>query len=108
MREDAMAAFEEMGFVSLSAVAITWHGAALIAQGRYEEGIAGMRRGISTTRASGGTPATWPLSYLAMGLGGIGRLQEGLEVLEEGFASIAKTGEQGPSSYLHKAKGELC
>src|ERR1700730_11129872 len=66
-----------------------------------------MRRGISTTRATGGTPATWPLSYLAMGLGGIGRSQEGLEVLEEGFASIAKTGEQGASTFLHSAKGEL-
>jgi hypothetical protein len=38
--EEAMALTEKMGFVSFSAMAITWHGAALIAQG-YEEGIAG-------------------------------------------------------------------
>jgi predicted ATPase len=82
-------------------------GAALIAEGRYEDGIAGMRRGNSITRTTGGTPATWPQSYLAIGLGRIGRPQEGLQVLEEALASIAKTGEQGASSYLHKAKGEL-
>ena len=46
------------------------HGAALIAQGRYEEGIAGMRRGISAFRATGGGPYAWPLCLLAIGLGG--------------------------------------
>jgi hypothetical protein len=35
-------------------MATPWHGAALITQGRYEEGIAGLRRGISTWRATGG------------------------------------------------------
>ena len=96
-----------MGLASFSAVATTCHGAALIAQGRYEEGIAGMRRGISAWRATGGTPRTWDLSLLASGLGRIGRPQEGLQVLEEGFASVAKTGEQLGSPSLHHVKGEL-
>ena len=92
--EEAMALTEEMGLVSLSAMATTIHGAALIAQGRYEEGIAGMRRGISAIRATGGTPRAWYLCLLASGLGKVGRPEEGLQVLEEGFASVAKTGEQ--------------
>ena len=88
-------------------LATTVNGAALIAQGRYEEGIAGMRRGISAFRATGGTPPAWFLCLLASGLGRIGRPQEGLEVLEEGFASVAKTGEQLASPSLHHVKGEL-
>ena len=105
--EEAMAHTEKMGLASFSAGATTWHGAALIAQGRYEEGIAGMHRGISAWRAAGGTPRTWEFSLLASGLGRIGRPEEGLQVVEEGFASAAKTGEQLGSPYLHHVKGEL-
>ena len=105
--EEAMVLTEEMGLVSFSALATTWHGAALIAQGRYEEGIAGMRHGISAIRASGAPPPAWTLSYLAFGLGKAGRPQEGLEVVEEGLASVAKTGEQLASPSLHHVKGEL-
>ena len=95
-----MALTEEMGLVSLSALATTCYGAALIAQGRYEEGIAGMRRGISAFRATGGGAVPLGLCrYLAVGLGGIGRPEEGLEVVEEGLASVAKTGEQVGSPY---------
>jgi tetratricopeptide (TPR) repeat protein len=103
--EEAMARAEEMGIMSLSAQAITRHGAVLINQGRYEEGIAGMRRGISVWRATGGTPLAWDWSLLASGLGRIGRSQEGLQELEEGFASAAKTGEH--TLWLHHVKGEL-
>jgi adenylate cyclase len=105
--EEAMALAEQMGLASVSALATTCYGAALIAQGRYEEGIAGMRRGISVWRATGGTPYTGYLCLLVPGLGRIGRPEEGLQVLEEGFASIAKTGEQIAIPYLHHVKGEL-
>jgi class 3 adenylate cyclase/tetratricopeptide (TPR) repeat protein len=55
--EEAMAArTEKLGLVTLSAIATSCHGASLIAQGRYEEGIAGLRRGFSAIRATGGTP----------------------------------------------------
>jgi predicted ATPase len=105
--EEVMALAEEMGLVSLLAQTIARHGAALIAQGRYEEGIAGMRRGISAICATGGTPLTWYLSLLAAGLGKVGRRDEGLQVVEEGFASVAKTGRQIDSPSLHHVKGEL-
>jgi predicted ATPase len=88
-------------------LATTVNGAAQIAQGRYEEGIAGMRRGISAIRATGVPPPAWFLCLLASGLGRIGRPQEGLQVLQKGFASVAKTGEQIASPYLHHVKGEL-
>jgi predicted ATPase len=105
--EEAMALTEAFGFKSVSPLATTVNGAAQIAQGRYEEGIAGMRRGISAIRATGVPPPAWFLCLLASGLGRIGRPQEGLEVLEQGFASVAKTGEQTDSPSLHNAKGEL-
>ena len=105
--EEAMVRTGETGLVSFSAFATSINGAALIAQGRYEEGIAGMREGMSAIRASGGTPPAWTLSYLAFGLGKAGRPQEGLEVVEEGFASVAKTGEQIDRPDLHHVKGEL-
>jgi len=100
-----MALTEETGIVSLSAFAITCYGAALIAQGRYEEGIAELRRGA--IRASGGTPRARDLCLLASGLGKAGRPQEGLQVLEDGFASVAKTGYQLDIPLLHHVKGEL-
>ncbi len=105
--QEAMALIEAFGFQSLSPLMTTVNGGALIAQGRYEEGIAGMRRGISAYRASGATPHAWMLSFLASGLGKVGRPQEGLQVVEEGFASVAKTGEQIASPPLHRVKGEL-
>jgi tetratricopeptide (TPR) repeat protein len=105
--EEAMVLTEELGIVSLSAMATSCYGAALVAQGRYEEGVAGLRQGISAWRATGGGSYTWPLNYLAIGLTGIGRPLEGLQVLEEGFASLAKTGEQIASPYVHHVKGRL-
>jgi tetratricopeptide (TPR) repeat protein len=105
--EEAMARAAKAGLVSLSAAATTWHGAALLAQGRYEEGIAGLRRGLSAWRGTGGTPRAQELCFLAYGLGRAGRPQEGLQVLEEGFASVAKTGEQVYVPLLHHVKGGL-
>ena len=66
-----------------------------------------MRRGISAIRATGGTPRAWDLCQLASGLGKVGRPEEGLGVLEEGFASVAKTGEQLYIPLLNQVKGEL-
>jgi predicted ATPase len=105
--EEGLAVAEAFGFPTLSALAIALHGAALIAQGRYEEGIAGVRRGISAWRATGGTPHLLYLCVLASGLGRIGRPQQGLEVVDEGFASVAKTGQQITSPSLHHVKGQL-
>ena len=44
---------------------------------------------------------------LASGLGRIGRPHEGLQVVEEGLVSVAKTGLQLDIPILHHTKGEL-
>jgi predicted ATPase len=105
--EEAMTLIEAFGLQSLSPLTTAVRGGALIAQARYEEGIAGMRWGISAFHASSATPPGWTLCFLASGLGKIGRHEEGLQVLEEGFTSVAKTGEQLSSPSLHHVKGEL-
>ncbi|HZZ08879.1 MAG TPA: AAA family ATPase [Candidatus Binataceae bacterium] len=105
--EESLALAQEMGIVSFLPLATVRLGASLIAQERFEEGIAGMREGISTVLATGGAPPASFWCFLASGLGRIGRLQEGLEVAEEGFASVAKTGEQSSSPLLYQVKGEL-
>ena len=56
--------------------ATAWHGAALIAQGSYEGGVAEMRRGFAAFRATGGMPFAMFWYYLACGLGRSGRPQE--------------------------------
>src|SRR5207245_7584917 len=101
--EEATALTDKSGFVSFSAMATVSHGAALIAQGRYEEGIAAMRRGISAFHATGGKPLPTSVSCLASGLGKIGLPGEGLQVLEEEFASVAKAGAQW-GAFLHHVK----
>ena len=104
--EEAMA-LTEASTPGLWAFASCENGAALIAQGRYEKGIAEIQRGLSAWRATGGTAFPKYFCFLAIGLGGIGQLREGLEVVEEGLASVAKTGAQWGSMLLHHAKGEL-
>jgi len=105
--EEALALIDTFGLQSLSPRTIAVKGAVLIAQGCYEDGIAEMRRGISAYHTSSATPPAWMSSLLASGLGKVGRPLEGLQVLVEGFASVAKTGEQGSSPSLHHVKGEL-
>ena len=105
--EEAMARTEEMGLVSISAMATTLYGAALIGQRRHQEGIAEMRRGFSAFRTTGGTPRIQDLSILASGFGMIGRSEQGLQVVEEGLASLAKNGEQIGGPWLYRVKGEL-
>ena len=105
--EESMVLIEATGIRAFSSWVTNIKGGALIAQGHYEEGIAEMRRGFAAFRASGTTPPAWMMSFLVSGLGKVGRHAEGLQALEDGFASVAKTGEQIASPSLHRVKGEL-
>jgi tetratricopeptide (TPR) repeat protein len=105
--KEAMALIEALGLQFIWPMTAAAKGGALIAQGHHEEGIAEMRRGISAFHASKATPPAWILSLLASGLGRVGQHAEGLQALDEGFASVAKTGEHGSSPSLQHVKGEL-
>jgi predicted ATPase len=105
--EEAMVLIEATGIQAFSPWVTNLKGGALIAQGHYEEGIAEMRRGFAAFHASGAAPPAWMMSLLASGLRKVGRPQEGLEALEEGIVSVAKTWERSSSPFLHHVKGEL-
>ena len=83
------------------------HGAGLILQGRFEEGIVKLGRSISVVRAAGTTPFGWTFRVLAYGLARVGRTAEGLQVVDEAMASAAHTGEPHASPHLYHVKGLL-
>jgi class 3 adenylate cyclase/tetratricopeptide (TPR) repeat protein len=105
--EQAMDLIESFGLMTLWPLTAAVKGGAMIARGCYEEGIAGMRQGVSAFYSSGATPPAWTMSLLASALGKVGRLEEGLRALDEGFASVAKTREQRSAPSLYQVKGEL-
>jgi predicted ATPase len=67
-----------------------------------------MRQGLAAFQAAGAFVAT-PIYFalLAAGSGKIGQIEEGLELLAEGFRAIDKTGERQAEAELHRLKGEL-
>ena len=106
--EQVMSVTEELGLASISAMATTCYGAALIVQGRYEEGIAAMRPGgVHRFPRYWEEPRTSGFVFWLPGSEKLVWPQEALEVVEEGLASVAKTGEQIASPSLHHVRGEL-
>ena len=102
-----MALIEVFGFPSFLAMTITVNGAALIGQGRYEEGIAEMHQGLATFSSTGGMPFATFWYHLAYGLGRI-RTAPGRTSSGGGRISFrAKTREQLSIPSLHHVKGEL-
>jgi len=105
---EALAALaEEHGFSGLLPLAAGYHGAGLILQGRFEEGIVKLGRSISVVKAAGTTPFGWAFRVLAYGLARAGRTAEGLQVVEEALASATRTGEPHASPHLYHVKGLL-
>ena len=103
-----MALTEAFGFLSLSASATTYHGAALIAQGRYEEGIAGLRRGISAWRATGAAPHAWHLCYLASGSEKPDGLRKDLRWWKRDWLPSRRPGSRSPVRRYITSKVSCC
>jgi predicted ATPase len=82
-------------------------GWALAAQGRGEEGIAHMQRGLAAIRAMGAALRPLFLVRLAEAYGGIGQVEEGLHRLAEALAAMDHTGERCDEAELYRIKGEL-
>ena len=106
--EEAMALTEEFGLPSLSAMATTVHGAALIAQGRYEEGIAGMRRGISAFRATGGTPYAWICAFWPPGSEGSDGPRKDLRCWRRDLLPSRRPGSRSPVRGCITSKVSCC
>ena len=76
-------------------------------EGQEEEGIARMRQGLADLRATGA--GLWRLSFLALlaAHGRVGRIADGLGVLDEAFAMTSRNGERAHEAELHRLPGEL-
>jgi predicted ATPase len=98
----------EQGFTQRLATGTILLGWALTAQGQTAEGIAQVRQGLATFRATGAELARpYYLALQAEAYAQAGQGEEGLSLLAEALATIHKTGERWWESESHRLKGEL-
>ncbi|MBI3756338.1 MAG: tetratricopeptide repeat protein [Deltaproteobacteria bacterium] len=106
--EAAMSLSTEQGFPDWLAWGTVLRGWALTEQGQGEEGIAQLRQGIATFRATGtenGQP--YFLALLTEAYRRMGQREEGLNMLVEALAAVNKSGERWYEAELYRLKGEL-
>jgi predicted ATPase len=86
----------------------SFQGAAIAALGRTSDGIAQLKDSLAIQQAIGsGLVRTAFLALLAEMLAGAGRIDEGLQAVDEGFAHAEQTLEGGYLAELHRMRGEL-
>jgi len=98
----------EQSFPYFLALGTIWQGWVLAKQGQAEEGIAQMRQGLATYRATGAEllKSDW-LALLAEAYGTAGQTEEGLNALAEALDLVQKTGKREREAELYQLKGEL-
>jgi predicted ATPase len=106
--EAVIAVATEQGFQLLRAIGSVMRGWALAQQGLSREGIAQIRQGLMTYRATGGEILRpYCLALLAEAHGTIGEPAAGLTVLAEALTLVDTTGERWYEPELYRLKGEL-
>ena len=85
-----------------------FQGYALHLLGRTDEGIDVLKASLAAQQAiSAGLVRPAFLSLLADALRHAGRIEEGLQAIDEGFAHAERTSERGYVAELHRVRGEL-
>jgi predicted ATPase len=98
----------EQGFAYWAVLGKSCYGWALIEQGQVEEGSALMRQAAVDTQAIGCRVArTIRLTGLAEAYGKMGRVEEGLALLDEVLALVRSSDEHMYEPETHRLKGEL-
>jgi predicted ATPase len=106
--EAAITLSTEQRFSPWLARGVTYRGWALAEQGRGEEGIAEIQRGLAITRSiEQELGRTSLLAMLAEAYGSVGQPEEGLAVLAEALALVDQTEERITEAELYRLKGEL-
>jgi len=106
--EAVIALAREHGFESWEAEGTIPWGLALVEQGRGEEGITQLQRGLAAYRATGGMfELTYYLGLLAEAYRKTRQPEKGLAVLAEVLEMAEKTGEGFYEAELYRLKGEL-
>ena len=106
--EEAIAVSMNHGFPFIQSWAVSVRGWALVEQGKVDEGILEIRRGLDDYQATGAEfLRTDYLAMLAEAHGKRGQVDEGLNVLAEALNAAARTGERRWEAELLRLKGEL-
>jgi predicted ATPase len=106
--EALIALCREQGFEQILALGVFGHGAALVLEGRLDEGITQMREGLADYRAGGAElGATYGLALLADAHGKLGQAEEGLKLLEEALTHVRTREERFYEAEIRRLKGEL-
>jgi class 3 adenylate cyclase/predicted ATPase len=106
--EAAMTLSPEQGFSLYAAVGAILRGWALAVQGQEKDGIARIRQGLTSLRATGAAVFTpYYLALLAEAYGRDGQAGEGLTVVGEALAIVDKNEERWWEAELNRLKGEL-
>jgi class 3 adenylate cyclase/predicted ATPase len=106
--DTAIAICKEQGFAYYLAWGTMMQGWALADQGQDAEGIAQMRKGLAAIQATGASlRRPYYLALLAEASGRAGDLEDGLSMLTEALAVVARTRERWFEAELHRLTGEL-
>jgi predicted ATPase len=98
----------EHGFAFWATWGSILRGWALVEQGQGEEGIEQMCQGLAAYRATGAEIIRpYNLALLAEGYSKVGRVEEGLVLLNEARATVDTTGERMWEAELYRLKGTL-
>jgi class 3 adenylate cyclase/predicted ATPase len=106
--EASMTLAHQQAFPLLMAMGTVFQGWGLAAQGRADEGIEQIRRGMAAFRATG-AELLRPhfLGLLAEAYGRSEHIDQGLEALDEALALVDRTGERLHESDFYRLKGQL-
>ena len=98
----------EHGFAYWQAHASVLLGGTIAAQGRGEEALAQIERGLQAVAATGGNQTREDfLVFRATACNQMGRLEDALDALARGLAATQKYGERVYEAEIHRLKGEL-
>ncbi|MBI3248068.1 MAG: AAA family ATPase [Deltaproteobacteria bacterium] len=98
----------EHGFLPWLVYGTVSEGWALAMQGREEEGIASIQKGMTLAQSMGSNMAhSYHLALLAKVYGNKGQHEEGLKILAEALEFVEKRGERFYEAEIYRLKGEL-
>jgi predicted ATPase len=98
----------EHHFAFWHAVGMRWHGVALMAQGRTEDGIALIHQGHTAYQANGTTTGeSYYRLLLAEAYREAGQVEHGLQVMHEALAAFDKAEDRLYEAEMYRLKGEL-
>ncbi len=106
--DEAIAISTSHGFPFILSWAVIIRGWTMVEQGKADEGIMEMHRGLANYQATGAKfTRTDYLALLAEAYGKRGQVDEGLNVLAEALNVVTDTGERRWQAELFRLKGEL-